>query len=77
MNQVCQMENEKMEREKEGVAHEEEEDEIGEQSATGKLQALWEFTSYQTCLQTFQPFLRGTMSIGTAVLLLITIEKGG
>lgn len=59
------------------MAHEIEEDEIGEQSVTVKLQASWEFTSYQTCLQTSQPFLRGTTSTGTAVLVLITIEKGG
>ena len=72
------MENEKMKREEQGVAHEiEEEDETGEQSVTVKLQALWEFTSYQTCLQTSQPFLRGTMSTGSAVLALITIEKDG
>lgn len=56
------------------MAHEIDEDEIGEQSVTLKLQVLWEFTSYQTCLQTSQPFLRGTMSIGTAVQVLITIK---
>lgn len=35
------------------MVHEtEEEDEIGEQSVTVKLQVLWEFTSDRTCLQT-------------------------
>lgn len=70
------MENEKMEREEQGVAHEKEKDEMREQNVIVKLQALWEFTSYQTCLQTSQRFLTGTMSIGTAVLFLITMEKG-
>lgn len=35
----------------------------------------WKFTNYQSCLQTSQPFLRGTVSTGTAVLVLMAQGK--